>query len=230
MKFSFIIPIYNEEKTILQILKKLNSLKFKHFTKEIIVINDGSTDGTLEILKNNNQYYDIIVSNISNKGKGFAVKEGLNKSTGTHIVFQDGDLEYEPSDLLKFEDVFINFDADGIIGSRFKFDKYTRSHNFYNRIGNLILTFFFNILYNTTFTDIYSCYLCFKRDLVSLSQLKSEGFEQHAEILCQVVNKGKKFYEIPINYDGRGYEEGKKIRYYHIFSVLLEIIKGKFKN
>ena len=229
MKFSFIIPIFNEEKTILQILKKLNSLKFKHFTKEIIVINDGSTDGTLEILKNNNQYYDIIVSNISNKGKGFAVKEGLNKSTGTHIVFQDGDLEYEPSDLLKFEDVFINFDADGIIGSRFKFDKYTRSHNFYNRIGNLILTFFFNILYNTTFTDIYSCYFSFKKNLLDYESLKQTGFSQHAEILTKVINLGKKFYEVPINYNGRNFSEGKKIRFYHFFPVLIQFFVGKFR-
>lgn len=229
MKFTFIIPIYNEEKTILQILKKLNDLKFKNFSKEIIVVNDGSTDDTLKILKENKQYYDIIISNEVNKGKGFAVKEGLRKSTGTHIVFQDADLEYDPLDLLKFEEVFFNFNADGVIGSRFKFDKYTRSHNFYNRIGNLFLTFFFNILYNTTFTDIYSCYFSFKKNLLNYELLKRKGFSQHAEILTEVIKKGKKFYEVPINYNGRSFSEGKKIKFYHFFPVMFQLIIGRFK-
>lgn len=229
MKFSFIVPVYNEEKTIIDILKKLHNLKFNYFSKEIIVINDGSTDDTLKILTENKQYYDIVISNTDNKGKGFAVKEGLKKSTGSHIIFQDADLEYEPEDLLKFEKVFYDFNADGVLGSRFKFDKYTRSHNFYNRLGNLILTIVFNIIYNTTFTDIYSCYFSYKKELLDPEFLSSTGFDQHAEILSKVIKKGKKFYEVPINYNGRNFSEGKKIRFYHFFPVLYQFLIGKFK-
>ena len=127
------------------------------------------------------------------------------------------------------EDVFIKFDADGIIGSRFKYDKYTRSHNILNRFGNLILTFLFNILYNTTFTDIYSCYFAFKKNLLDSKKIKTNGFEQHAEILSLVMSKGAKFYEVPINYNGRNHNEGKKIKFYHFFPVLLQFILGKLK-
>lgn len=209
----------------------MNDLKLDNFDFEIIAINDGSTDGSLNLLKDNPNLYKELISYNNNQGKGFAVKRGLEKSSGKYIIFQDADLEYSPKDIEDFIRLINQLsEVDLIIGSRFNYKNYSRSHNFFNKVGNTFLTTFFNILYYTTFTDIYSCYLCFKRDLVSLSKLKSEGFEQHAEILCQVVNKGKKFYEIPINYDGRGYEEGKKIRFYHIFSVLFEIIKGKFKN
>ena len=229
MKISIIVPVYNEDKNILRILNELAILEFRKFVKEIIVINDGSTDGTLNILKSNKHLYDQLHNISKNKGKGYAVKIGLENATGTHIVFQDSDLEYNPNDLYKFENVFINFDADGIIGSRFKFDKYTRSHNFLNRMGNYILTLLFNILFNTTFTDIYSCYFSFKKDLLDPKYLKTYGFEQHAEILTKVIKKGKKFYEVPINYNGRTFLEGKKIKFYHFFPVFFQFLLGRIK-
>ena len=229
MKISIIVPVYNEEKTILEVLQDLSELKFKNFDKEIIIINDGSTDKTEETLNQNRNLFDKIFINKKNKGKGAAVKLGLENSTGTHIVFHDADLEYNPSDLLKFEEVFIKFDADGIIGSRFKYDKYTRSHNILNRFGNLILTFFFNLLYNTTFTDIYSCYFAFKKNLLDNKKIKTFGFEQHAEILSLVMRRGNKFYEVPINYNGRNHNEGKKIKFYHFFPVLFQFVLGRFK-
>ena len=95
------------------------------------------------------------------------------------------------------------------------------------KIGNHILTFIFNILYNTTFTDIYSCYACFKKELLNVDSLKTDGFEQHAEILGKIIRRGRKFYEVPINYNGRTYEEGKKIKFHHIFLVIFQIIKGR---
>ena len=97
-----------------------------------------------------------------------------------------------------------------IIGSRFHYNKYIRSHYFLNKVGNFIITNLFNIIYNTTFTDIYSCYVVYKKDLINHNELKSVGFEQQAEILGKVVRNGKKFYEVPINYNGRTFEEGKK--------------------
>lgn len=229
MKISIIIPVYNEEKTILDVLNELKHLAFSKLEKEVIVVDDGSTDRTKTILEKNKNLFNKLISFDLNKGKGAAVKAGLEISSGDYVVFHDADLEYEPRDLLKFEEIFIKFDADGIIGSRFNYDKYTRSHSILNKIANFILTFFFNSLFNTTFTDVYSCYFAFKKKLLDFKLLKSNGFEQHAEILTRVIKNGKKFYEVPINYNGRNYSEGKKIKYYHFFTVIIQIFIGRFR-
>ena len=228
MILSIIIPVYNEEKTILQVLKKIEKNKPEKFKYEIIVIDDGSTDQTRKLLEDNKNLYSKLITNDSNKGKGFSVKKGISNSTGTHIIFQDADLEYDPSDYKKFEKIFSDFDADGIIGSRFIYSDYTRSHNILNKFANKILTLTFNILYNATFTDIYSCYFAYKKELIDVADLKTEGFEQHAEILCKVIKAGSKFYEVPINYNGRNYNDGKKIKAYHFFLVFFQILKGRF--
>ena len=228
MKLSIIIPVYNEEKTIIDILKKIKNNSSDQFEHEVIVIEDGSTDQSRKLLENNKNLFNKILFNETNKGKGYSVKKGILNASGTHIIFQDSDFEYDPADFKKFEKIFLDFDADGIIGSRFIYSNYTRSHNILNKIGNKILTLIFNILYNTTFTDIYSCYFSFKKELLNAEELKTEGFEQHAEILCKVIKKGNKFYEVPINYNGRSHAEGKKIRAYHFFAVLLQIISRRF--
>jgi len=224
MKFSVLIPVFNEEKTVIEVLKRLNSTKVDDVDYEVIVINDGSTDKTKELLEQNKNLFSKLINNERNSGKGFSVKEGLKVASGDYIIFQDADLEYDPIEFKKFIKVCRQFDADLILGSRFIYSEYTRSHNILNKIGNHILTFIFNIFYNTTFTDIYSCYLCYKKILIDPNNLKSNGFDQHAEILCKAVKKGKKFYEVPISYNGRTHEEGKKIKFYHFFSVVFRII------
>ena len=225
---SIVVPIYNEEKTILQILKKLSEIKKWGYALEVIVVNDGSTDNTDNILSENKILIDKQLDNKTNSGKGYSVKKGLEIADGKYIIFQDGDLEYDPNDFIKFFKLIEKFNPDLIIGSRFVYAEYTRSHYFLNKIGNKLITLLYNIVYNTTFTDIYSCYACFKKDLINADSLKTSGFEQHAEILSKVVRNGKKFYEVPINYNGRGHEEGKKIKFYHIFPVIVQILKGKF--
>ena len=228
MILSIIIPVFNEEKTIVEILEKIKKNSSSEIQYEVIVIDDGSTDKTKKLLEDNKNLFDKLLSNETNKGKGFSVKKGILNSTGSHIIFQDADLEYDPSDYKKFEKIFLEFEADGIIGSRFVYANYTRSHNILNKIGNKILTLIFNLLYNTTFTDIYSCYFAFKKDLLDVNSLQTEGFEQHAEILCKVIKKGNKFYEVPINYNGRNISEGKKIKAHHFLTVLYQIIKRRF--
>tara|TARA_B100001540_G_scaffold209716_1_gene184691 strand:+ start:508 stop:1197 length:690 start_codon:yes stop_codon:yes gene_type:complete len=228
MILSILIPVYNEEKTLLKSLQAVRNLKSNLFQYEIIVIDDGSTDDSPKILESNKNLYDKLLINKNNKGKGHSIKRGILESTGTYIIFHDADLEYNPSDILKFEKIFSDFDADGIIGSRFNYANYTRSHNILNKFANNFLTFLFNLLYNTTFTDIYSCYFAFKKDLLDANQLQTSGFEQHAEIICKVVKKGRKFYEVPINYNGRSYNEGKKIRPYDFIFVLYQIILRRF--
>ena len=229
IKISVIIPVYNEEVSILKVLKRLHEKVNNDGDLEIIVINDGSTDNTLNQLNENNDLYNQLISYENNNGKGYAVQKGLEISKGEYVFFQDADLEYDPKELNKFIKLIKNFDPDLIIGSRFNYSEYTRSHNILNKFGNKLITLLFNLFYNTTFTDIYSCYACYKKNLVKENELKTKGFEQHAEILCKIVKNGKKFYEVPISYNGRSHEEGKKIKFYHIFSVLFRIVIERFK-
>ena len=229
-KLSVIVPVYNEEKTIITTLRRIEETKDDRIEYEIIVINDGSKDNTLELLKFNNNLYQHLIDGKKNFGKGYAVKKGLELSTGDYVIFQDGDLEYDPEDFSKFIDVIQKFQADMVIGSRFNYNKYIRSMNILNKMGNYILTFFFNILYNTTFTDICCCYLCFKRQLLDYQNLRTNGFEQHVEILCKVVKRGKIFFEVPTNHNGRTIDEGKKIRFYHIFPILLSVLIERIKK
>ncbi len=229
VQISIIIPVYNEDKSILKVLNRIHETVNSEVNFEIIVINDGSTDNTLKILEENKSLYNKLISYDTNYGKGNAVKKGLEVSSGVYIFFQDADLEYDPIELNKFVKIINHFDPDLIIGSRLNYSEYTRSHNILNKFGNKIITLIFNLFYNTTFTDIYSCYACYKNSLLNKDKLETKGFEQHAEILCKVVKSGKKFYEIPISYNGRSHEEGKKIRFYHIFSVLFRIVIERFK-
>jgi glycosyltransferase involved in cell wall biosynthesis len=227
-KLSIIVAVFNEEKTIIEILKKIKDTQKNQFEYEVIVINDGSTDDTFQLLNQNKNLYSKILNFKKNSGKGFEIKEGLKISSGEYIIFQDADLEYDPNDLNHFCNLYDKVDPDLIIGSRFRYREYTRSHNFFNLLGNKFITLFFNLMYNCTFTDIYSCYISFKKKFLDISKLKSKGFEQQAEILSILIKRTNKNYEIPINYSGRDISEGKKIRFYHIFLVFYQIIKSKF--
>ena len=228
IQISIIIPVFNEKKTIIKVLERISKVIKPNVIYETIVINDGSTDGTLSLLEKNSNLYNQLITYETNYGKGNAVKKGLEISNGKYIFFQDADLEYDPIEINRFLDLINRFEPDLIIGSRLNYSEYTRSHNILNKFGNKLITLIFNLLYNTTFTDIYSCYACFKKDLLNEKNLKTKGFEQHAEILCKVIKKGKKFYEVPISYNGRTHEEGKKIKFYHIFSVLFRIVIERF--
>lgn len=219
-----IIPVYNEKNTILELLKKVDENR-SNFINEVIVIDDKSTDGTSDILDKNNILFNKIIKNNKNSGKGASVKKGLKVSKAKYVIFQDADLEYDPVEFTKFNKIIQKFEPDLIIGSRLNYDEYSRSHNFYNKLGNLFITNLFNLKNNTTFTDIYSCYICFKRELLNVNDLKTNGFEQQAEILKHIVRNGKIFYEIKINYNGRTIAEGKKIKWYNIFAVIYQILK-----
>ena len=225
---SILIPSFNEEKTILNILNRISKTIDTSINYEVVIINDGSTDNTLKLLEQNKNLYNQLITYERNYGKGNAIKKGLEASKGKYIFFQDADLEYDPIDINKFIKLINRFEPDLIIGSRLNYSEYTRSHNILNKLGNKLITFIFNLFYNTTFTDIYSCYACFKKDLLNEKNLKTKGFEQHAEIICKVIKKGNKFYEVPISYNGRTHEEGKKIKFYHIFAVLFRIVTERF--
>ena len=224
---SVIIPSYNEGNTILSILEKVNNQKTDNVDLEVIVINDGSTDETDEVISQNQELLDVYISMDKNRGKGAAVKKGLEVAKGDYVIFQDADLEYDPSDFKKFYELLENNSPDVVIGSRFQGSEYTKVMYFWNKIGNRVLTLFFNLLFNTTFTDIYSCYLLYKRDLVDFNNLKTNGWDQHGEILGTAVKNGNKFYEVSISYDGRTFADGKKIRAIHFFKVLFTIFRKR---
>lgn len=226
-KLSVIIPVYNEQDTIIPILTKIHEQRIDDVELEIIVIDDGSTDNSLNLLKNNNHLYSKLVQQKNNTGKGGAVKEGLKIATGNYILFQDADLEYDPSDYERLLLPIKKFNADLVIGSRLIAPPLTRVHYFWNKKGNEIITTIFNFLNNTTFTDIYTGYLIYRRNLIDPNKLKTVGWEQQAEILSKIVKTARVYYEVPISYYGRTYEEGKKIRPKHVIGIILAMIRER---
>ena len=222
---SVLIPAYNEAKTILNVLKKVKEQKVVGFDFEVIVIDDGSTDGTLDLLKKNEELYSGLVALGSNRGKGAAIREGLGQAKGEYILFQDADLEYDPADYQELLVPIQRFNADIVMGSRMVAPEYTRVSYFWNKVGNRLITLFFNALNNKSFTDIYSCYLVYRRELFESKELFSEGWEQQAEILSICVARAKIIYEVPISYHGRTHSEGKKIKYYDVIQVFWMIFK-----
>ena len=225
--FTAIVPVYNEEKFVVQTLKKLNILK-KNIKLEIIVVNDGSTDLTNELLKKNSDLYTKLLSLSVNQGKGKAVIEGLRHCSSEFVFIQDADLEYDPSDINNFIQKIEETDADLIMGSRFTSSNRSVLH-FWHMLGNKIITFLFNILNNTTFTDIYCCYCLFKKEKINMNLLKSNGWGQQAEILTFLVSRAKKIYELSVNYNARTYNEGKKIRYSNFFEVVYWIFISRLR-
>jgi len=222
---SVIIPAYNEEASILQVLKRVKAQEIAGIQFEIIVIDDGSIDKTADIVENNRDLYSTFIRHDTNQGKGAAVKAGLKAADGDYILFQDADLEYDPAEYERLLVPVLRFQADLVMGSRLIGAEFTRVHYFWHNLGNRMITLLFNVLNNTTFTDIYSCYLLFRRTLVTPDELKTVGWEQHAEILCTASTRAKSMYEVPITYHGRTYEDGKKIRAHHVIPVIWMIIK-----
>ena len=227
MKISVIVPVFNEEKTIIELLTKVNKQNTENFSLEVIVVNDCSTDNSGELIQENEELYSQYIELSQNMGKGGAVREALISASGEYVLFQDADLEYNPEDFKNIFTVIKNYNPDVVVGSRFLSPQYTRVHYYFHKVGNKVITFLFNLLYNTTFTDIYSCYLCFRRTLIDPKKLKSNGWDQQAEILATVVKKSNVHYEVPISYSGRTFDEGKKIKGRHIFKVIMMIFKKR---
>ena len=226
-RVSIIIPAYNEEATILDLLRQVKAQSIPGVEFETIVIDDGSHDRTVALLERYPEFYSVLIKQPRNRGKGAAVREGLRRATGDYVLFQDADLEYSPSEYATLLYPVQQFDAEVVIGSRFMAPRYTRVAYFWHKLGNTMITLLFNVLFNTTFSDIYSCYLLYRRDLVDPEALRADGWDQHAEILATAAQRAKVLYEVPISYHGRSYEEGKKIRARHTIAVILMIIRRR---
>ena len=224
MKVSIIIPCYNEHKTIDEIVNKI--LSQNKIEKEIIIIDDCSTDGTKEILqKNINSKVDKIIYNKKNFGKGFCIKKGVEISTGQIVLIQDADLEYDPSDYNKILKPIFEGNADVVYGSRFVGSEEKRVLFYWHSVGNYLLTTLSNIFSNLNLTDMENCYKAFKSDLIKSINLEEERFGFEPEITAKIAKKKIRIFEVGIKYFGRTYSEGKKITWRDGFSALRCIIK-----
>ena len=223
MKLSVIIPCFNEIKTIYQIVEKIKAEK--NYTKEIIIIDDFSTDGTRELLKNEkSNIADKIIFNEKNFGKGYSVRKGINAASGDIILIQDADLEYDPSDYIKLVEPIKNNYADVVYGSRFIGSDERRVLFFWHSVGNYILTFFSNMLSNLNLTDMENCYKVFNSDIVKNINLKENRFGFEPEITAKLAKLKIRIYEVGVKYYGRTYDDGKKIGWKDGFSAIRCII------
>ena len=233
-KLSIIIPCYNEKDTIEEILKKINqSLKNYELLKyEILIVDDFSNDGTTEILKSltNSEKIQIYYHD-NNLGKGAAIHTALKYTTGDITIIQDADLEYDPFDYYKLLVPFFETNADIVYGSRFLGGgKYVRIHFFWHYLANKILTFLCNLFINLNLTDMETGYKVFKTAVLKSIDLKEKSFSFEPEVTIKLAKKNYKFFEGPITYNGRSYEEGKKIGLKDAFIALKTIILYSIKN
>lgn len=207
MKLSIVIPVYNERNTIKEILELIDSVPID---KEMIVVDDGSSDGTREILKEleHRQNYKIIYQP-KNQGKGSAVRTGIRHATGDALIIQDADLEYDPADYRLFLDALSKNNVNVIYGSRFLQGRKVTST--WHRLVNYFLTLLTNILFGSRLTDMETCYKLFKIETIKNIEIESDGFEIEVEITAKLLKRKEKIYEVPISYKGRSFHEGKKI-------------------
>ena len=233
-KLSIIIPCYNEKKSIEEILRRVNqSLKNYEISKyEILIVDDFSNDGTIDILKNlENREKIQIHYHDTNLGKGAAIHTALKYITGDITLIQDADLEYDPLDYDKLLLPFFEVNADVVYGSRFLGGgKYVRIHFFWHYLANKILTFICNLFVNLNLSDMETGYKAFKTSALKSIELIEKSFSFEPEVTIKLSKKKYKFFEVPITYNGRSYEEGKKIGLKDAFIALKTIILYSFKN
>lgn len=213
MKLSIIIPAYNEENTVKLLLHKVLSAKIGRVAKEIIIVNDGSTDNTLEEIRKFKDKRIKIIDKAKNQGKGAAVCDAIKKSTGDIIVIQDADLEYNPNEYILLLKPILQNKADVVYGSRFVTTQPRRVLYYWHSIGNIFLTNFSNIMTNLNLTDMETCYKMFTKDIAKKLKIEENRFGFEPEFTAKVSKMKCKIYEVGISYSGRDYSEGKKINW-----------------
>ena len=225
MKLSIVIPVYNEKQSIKEIIERVRATPFD---KEIIIVDDYSTDGTRELLKDMEHDSNLIIFYQSqNMGKGAALRTGFKHVTGDIVIIQDADLEYDPNEYRKLIKPICEGKADVVYGSRFMGGP-RRVLYFWHSIANHILTLFSNMLTNMNLTDMETCYKVFRRDVIQKISIKSNRFGVEPEITAKISRLGIRLYEIPISYYGRQYSEGKKIGWKDAISAFYSIIRFRF--
>ncbi len=226
MKLSVIMPVFNEISTVGEILKKVRRQKIN---KEIIVVDDFSTDGTREFLKDEENNETKIIFHPRNSGKGRAIRTGLNHVSGDIVIIQDADLEYDPRDYHKLIVPIITGAAGVVYGSRVLTENFQKSYHRYY-LGGRILTFLTNFLYQSQITDEPTCYKVFKTEIIKSIRLTCEGFEFCPEVTAKLLKKGYDIYEVPVSYSPRSFEGGKKIKCKDGMIAIFTLFKNKFYN
>ena len=229
MKLSVVIPIFNESGTVQDIIEKVRKIPID---KEIVVVDDGSSDGTREKLKQLESRNDAsfrVFYHEKNMGKGAALRTGFRHAKGDVVITQDADLEYDPSEYQLLLEPILKGVADVVYGSRLSGGKPRRVYLFWHKVGNGFLTFFTNFLYNTTLTDMETGYKVFRREVIQSITIRSNDFRVEPELTAKVFKARKwRVYEIPISYYGRTHAEGKKIHWTDGFRALWALLKYRF--
>jgi len=222
---SVLVPVYNERSTIGEVIRRIRSVDVP-LEVEIVVVNDGSSDGTDKVLATLEDSTVRVFNHAQNQGKGAALRTGLEAATGDLIIIQDADLEYDPEDWIKLLDPIMKHKAFVVYGSRFTGER--KNMLLLHWIGNRFLSLVTNVLYATTLSDMETCYKCFDRRVIEPVHIISNRFDFEPEITAKVLRQGFRIYEVPISYAGREFDEGKKITWKDGFAALKALIKFRF--
>lgn len=226
-KLSVIVPVYDERNTVVEIVRRMRAVDLP-VDLEIVVVDDGSTDGTRDVLRQLADSTVRVVLHERNQGKGAAIRTGLEKVTGDLVLIQDADLEYDPEDWPKLLNPLLRGKAQVVYGSRFTGER--RNMLFLHWIGNRFLSLVTNVLYNTTLSDMETCYKLFDRTVLDGITINASRFEFEPEITAKLLRRGIRIYEVPISYTGREFEEGKKITWRDGFIALWTLVKYRFTD
>jgi glycosyltransferase involved in cell wall biosynthesis len=221
-KLSVIVPVFNERNTVVEIVRRMRAVELP-VDREIVLVDDGSDDGTRAVLSQLGDSTVRVVLHADNRGKGAAIRTGLANVTGDLVVIQDADLEYDPEDWPKLLAPMMKGRAQVVYGSRFTGER--RNMLFLHWLGNRFLSLVTNVLYNTTLSDMETCYKLFDRSVLDGVNLRADGFEFEPEITAKVLRQKIRIYEVPISYAGREPEEGKKITWRDGFVALWTLVK-----
>jgi glycosyltransferase involved in cell wall biosynthesis len=225
VKLSIIIPVYNEEKTILEIVRLVSAEAHK---KEIFIVDDGSTDKTTELVQTLKEAEVKIISYRTNRGKGYAIRQALEQASGDIVIIQDADLEYYPDEYGILIEKIIQDKADVVYGSRFLGTH--RVFYFYHFLGNFIINLIANVILNTTLSDLMTGAKAFKTSVIKNLKLTADRFGIETEITAEIFKRKYRVYEVPISYSGRTYDEGKKIVWLDFFRCLFWLIRASLRK
>jgi glycosyltransferase involved in cell wall biosynthesis len=226
-KLSVIVPVFDERNTVVEIVRRMRVVELP-LELEIVVVDDGSTDGTRDVLRQVADSTVRVVMHDANRGKGAAIRTGLAHVSGDLVLVQDADLEYDPEDWPKLLNPVLRGKARVVYGSRFTGER--RNMLFLHWVGNRFLSLVTNVLYNTTLSDMETCYKLFDKTLLDNITLRAERFDFEPEVTAKVLRQGVHIYEVPISYTGREFDEGKKITWRDGFVALWTLVKYRFTD
>jgi glycosyltransferase involved in cell wall biosynthesis len=228
-KLAIVVPVYNERNTLVEILRRMRGVELPDsIEREIIVVDDGSDDGTRDVLKQLGDSTVRVILHDRNQGKGAAVRTGFANATGEYVLVQDADLEYDPEDWPKLLNPVLRGRTRVVYGSRFTGER--RNMLFLHWIGNRFLSFVTNVLYNTTLSDMETCYKLLDRRLLDELSLSADRFDIEPEITAKILKRGVRIYEVPISYTGREFDEGKKITWHDGVAALWTLVKYRVRD